>query len=348
MKMPFGLKAWSPSFLRLSVNPFPLFILLAPLWVVKSCGDVQPDTRQEINDILLGNNVVATTGVIPLVADGRTAATIRITASPPVNTSYTIVGDLIDANNKPVLQFDKEGWRQVGTWYEEGYSGTYDEADRHLWLRFKPKISGDYRLKLKSEYFLDLKGAATNSRLPVTVVVTTSQFNGGLLFVTFIASAFLAICFLRLTYFRGRLCYGGKFKFLSSKSRNTRGIYDAGLVSLKLKGRYGYTSARQRRLASPRQYRVILDLAIQDSFGEILFKKDVIGWINFIHSESDEYFTVWMPCLFFRLDQPASLRFRISMPAFVERPDFIEQEWIQFELRDRVVVPWPVGATRIN
>ena len=108
--------------IRRSVQPLPLLILLFPIWLlwllvgreVRSSSPVQINLTRE-------QSVV--TEPLQLVADGDKVTQLNIQFLLPIDISLSLSTEVIDAKGDVLLHFDKERWRETGTWYEDGYSG---------------------------------------------------------------------------------------------------------------------------------------------------------------------------------------------------------------------------------
>lgn len=92
----------------------------------------------------------------PIAIEPQRFGTVRIEVKPDLSPQRWVTYEvqLIDQNDQIVLAGVKNAWRETGTWYEDGESGTWDEADRDaglicncvrpsqlrwrfLWLRFR-------------------------------------------------------------------------------------------------------------------------------------------------------------------------------------------------------------------
>ena len=107
--------------IRRSVQPLPLLILLFPIWLLWLLvgREVRSSSPVQIN---LTHEQSVVTEPLRLVADGDKVTQLNIQVLLPIDTSLSLSTEVIDAKGDVLLHFDKEGWRETGTWYEDGYS----------------------------------------------------------------------------------------------------------------------------------------------------------------------------------------------------------------------------------
>ena len=345
MDSPSGLSHWMSRLPRPSVNPAYLLILLFPCWVLFHWFASQGPRQRDFSMTLLGPDRPVTSAPFPLIANGSDATTISVSAFPPPDTSYNMSLELLDSKGKLLLHADKEGWRETGEWYEDGYSGTYDESDRSFWIRFKPKISGNYNIRLTIESFLSKLNLPVDNSVPVDVQVSSSSSNQGLLFLTFIASGTLALMVLNLSYFRGRCRLRKRAEDVMDVTTNTRAIYPKGIVSIKVSCSFDDISSKFG-VDSQRLSPVHMNLVVVDAMGAVRSRHGITRYLSKSSSEEDDSFYLNYPTIYYQLLQPESLRFRIELPECVE--DTAELDWIELDLRDQVVVPWPVSTCKLS
>lgn len=346
MDSPSGLRQWISWFPSPSVNPVFLLILLFPGWVLVSLGASQGPKHRDFDLTLPSPNKPVSSAPFPLVANGTNVATIRINASPPVDTSYNMSLELLDAKGTLLLQADKEGWRETGVWYEDGYSGTWDESDSSFWLRFKPRESGNFSVRLSVDSMLSTLNQPVSSAIPVSVRVSSSSSDQWLLFITFIASFILACMVLHLSYFQGRRRLMERSDDPMDLSRKTRAVYPPGLMSLHVSCCFENTTSRFG-LQNPLPIAPVhMSLVVIDAIGVVRNNYGITGYLSKSDSEDDDSFYLKFSSVYYQLDQVENLRFRIDLPEKID--DVAELEWIDLDLRDQVVVPWPVSPQKLN
>ena len=94
-------------------------------------------------------------------------------------------------------------------------------------------------------------------------------------------------------------------------------------------------------------FKLPLSLEIIDGNGQILQSEEITLYLNkkSANDEDDPPYWHFKKRLFFYNPTLRSLRFRLSIQ---ERIDCIEQEWIDFDLRDRIVSIRPLSIRRIG
>ena len=92
------------------------------------------------------------------------APRIQLTVRQPIDTSSAVNIELLNENSDVVLSYYKDTWRQTGTWYEGGESGTWDEQDSEISTEFRPGSTGQFRLRLSLEDYLSITNSGGDSR----------------------------------------------------------------------------------------------------------------------------------------------------------------------------------------
>ncbi len=322
---------------------WPLLSLLIPFWPAFS---PPPPRRQLLNQELS----LPSTGDVrvskPFVIEKDAVGAVRLFAwvGLPVNAAVSISTELLNASDQVVLAFDKEGWRERGIWREEGQTGTYDESDNSYKVLFRPKNSGQYRLRFAVDGLEDQAGQPVKAILPLQVNIQDQYTDQGLSAWTFWVSLTIVLLFLNSVYCLGRRRFGGRIDDLLEASSFTRMDYEKGVLMLKLNGRFELTT---RQYTLERKIPLPLDLDITDGNGKILYSEKINIYLKRKSStdEDDPPYWTFQSRLFFSNPKLQSLRFRLSMP---EQISLLEQEWIDFDLRDRVVSMLPLTIRRIG
>ena len=101
--------------IRRSVQPLPLLILLFPIWLLWLLvgREVRSSSPVQIN---LTHEQAVVTEPLRLVADGDKVTQLNIQFLLPIDTSLSLSTEVINAKGDVILHFDKEGWRETGTW----------------------------------------------------------------------------------------------------------------------------------------------------------------------------------------------------------------------------------------
>jgi hypothetical protein len=267
----------------------------------------------------------------------------------PVNSALSLSTELLNASNEVVLAFDKEGWRERGTWNEDGQSGIYDESDSYYEVFIKPNQSGQYRLRFAVDGLEDQAGNALQAQLPLRVDVQDRRIDEGLISWTNLISFGIILMFLNSIYCQGRRRFGGRIDDLLEASSCTRMNYEKGVIMIKIVGRYEIAWKMESSLWKkiPRKERIPLNLEIIDGNGAVVNSEQINICLTkkSASDEDDPPYWHFQKRLFFYNPKLQSLRFRLSMP---ERVGSIEQEWLDFDLRDRIVSMRPLCIRRIN
>ncbi len=322
---------------------WPLLSLLIPFWPGFS---PPPPRRQLLNQELS----LPSTGEVrfskTFVVEKEAVGAVRLFAwvGLPVNAAVSISTELLDATDQVVLAFDKEGWREKGIWQEEGQTGTYDESDSSYQVLFRPNNSGQYRLRFAVDGLEDQAGQPLKAFLPLRVDIQDHYIDQGLSTWTFWMSLAVVLLFLNSVYCQGRRRFGGRIDDLLEASSFTRMNYERGVIMLKLKGRFELTTSQY---TPERQIPLPLDLDITDGNGKVLYTEKINIYLKNKSSadEDDPPYWAFQSRLFFFNPKLQSLRFRLSMP---EQISSLEQEWIDVDLRDRVVSMLPLTIRRIQ
>ncbi len=343
MAQPSGLHKFFQSFKQQPLLLWPLLSLLIPLW--PSFSEPLP-SRQLVNQEL----TLPSTGEVrfskPFVLEENADGAVRLVTfvGLPVNAVVSISTELLDTTNQVVLAFDKEGWRERGIWQEEGQTGIYDESDNSYKVFFRPNKSGQYRLRFAVDGLEDRAGQPIKANLPLRVDIQDQYIDQGLYSWTFWISLAIVLLFLNSVYCQGRRRFGGRIDDLLEASTLTRMNYEKGVIMLKLNGRFEVTTSHY---TLARVIPLPLELGIADGNGKLLHTETINIYLErkSASDEDDPPFWRFKTRLFFFNPDLQSLRFRLSMP---ERVDVLEQEWIDFDLRDRVVSILPLKIRRIG
>lgn len=158
---------------------------------------------------------------------------VRATIPPNSTVSYRL--ELLDPAGQVVLHWLRDGWRETGTWREEGESGSYDESDTAVPLLLRPAVSGAHRLRLQVE---DLRG--TNGQPLVEPVsfqarLMRRRVNAPLLVLTAASGLVTSLCAWMAVFGPSRRRHlvpadGGRLQW--------RADLGPGLVRLHLQARY--------------------------------------------------------------------------------------------------------------
>lgn len=348
MAQPSGVHKLFQSIRQQPLLLWPLLSLLIPLW--PGCSPPEPK-RELLNQelILPSNGEVKFSEPFVLDADAVGATRLFASVGLPVNSAISLTTELLNASNQVVLAFDKEGWRERGIWQEDGESGVYDESDSYYEVLFKPNESGSYRLRFAVDGLEDQAGQAIMVQLPLRVDVQDRRVDQGLANWTFWISLGIVAMFLNSIYCQGRRRHGGRIDDLCETSMFTRMNYERGVIMIKMTGRFELLSGidLESYKRTSRSIKLPLSMEIMDGSGAVLQSETINLYLNkkSASDEDDPPFWQFKKRLFFYNPRLRNLRFRLSIP---ERIGSLEQEWIDFELRDRIVSMRPLMIRRIQ
>jgi hypothetical protein len=317
--------------LALLLPLLPLLVLLASL--------LTPRQRQLL---ILDDGVPVLSQPFRLEAGWLGSPRLDLRAELPPNSAMALAVDLLDGADRPVLQLSKEGWRERGTWREDGESGTYDEQDADLALTLRPPASGDYRLQLVREELEGATGGEVPGPLRVWLEVRNHSVDRGLLLITAFCAALVARILWAAVYGDCRLRRRVRADEASLALREVLG--GAGLLRLVVRARYEepYHPPLPRR-TPPAE--VPLELRLTDDRGRVLLQDKRTVWLQHWSGEDDSWWTVtsrWH----LQLAEPGSVRVWTALPAELAGGG-LELEWIDLLLEDGVVTPWLVPATAL-
>ena len=162
-----------------------LLLLAIPAFLLVTSGGNR-SFRSEVTLSSKGQNQL--TAPFQLKQGWFGAPRIALRVRQPVNTSSVVNVELLNAQNELALSFYKDTWRETGTWYEGGESGSWDEQDTGLSMEFRPGESATFRLRLSLDDFMTIGGpwagqtTAPGQSVPILVEIYSNQLNIGLLF----------------------------------------------------------------------------------------------------------------------------------------------------------------------
>ncbi|MFS6827413.1 hypothetical protein [Cyanobium sp. ATX-6F1] len=208
----------APPVQRFAVVRWPLLAALLPLLplLVLLLTLLLPRERQMLS--LVGDGPVESQPFH--LQDGWLGSPrLDLRAELPPNSSLLLDVDLLDAAGQPVLQLSKEGWRELGTWSEEGESGTYDEQDDALTLNLRPRVGGSYRLRLQNQDLLGVAGVPLSDPLLIRLSVENHSVDRPLLLITALVAAVLVVMLWRAVYGDCRLRFHRRFDEATGSER---------------------------------------------------------------------------------------------------------------------------------
>lgn len=265
---------------------------------------------------------------------------ISLRADLPPDTAMELEADLLDPGGTVVLQFSQEGWRQTGTWAEDGAIGTWDESDAAMAVALRPRRSGPHRLRLTLADLIDSAGRPRAEPISVRLEVRNHSVDAPLLWFT--AAVSLAMVWILLvSVYRGwrqRRLVRVEEARLGLRLR----VGGPGLLQLVLRARWERPTSDRPPLAALEA--VALSFTVSDELGRCRLSEH--RTITAFHgsSEGDHWLSL-SETFHLQVDEPQSLRFRFDLPERLEDGgEPWEIEWCQLVLEDGVVTAFPVAA----
>jgi hypothetical protein len=251
--------------------PLPLALLpLLPL-ALALLAALAPVQRQRL--LLPDRDRTLLSPPFHLEAGGLGGARIQLRAELPPDSSMELQLDLLDAAGRVELQLQQQGWRERGSWSEDGESGSYDEAQADLLLLLRPRHSGMHRLRLQLTDHRDAAGQPLSGPLALQLEVRNHSVDGPLLLITALAGAVLVRIFQASLAASCRLRRRRRVEGEQLGLRLSLG--GPGLVRLRLRGRYG-PAAKPTATLPRRLLQVPLQLRLRDARGRSLLEQDLL------------------------------------------------------------------------
>lgn len=261
----------------------------------------------------------------------------------PPDSAMALAVELLDARGAVQLQLTQDGWRETGTWVEDGESGTYDESQSELQLPLRPQRSGDYRLRLVLEDFSDDAQPQRPPLLRLHLAVHNHRVDAGLLLFTALISALL----LRLHVLAETRHCRRRWWRRSDDDRHSLRLEagGAGLLRLRLRGRY----EKPDRVTAPlveTHLQVPLRLRLSDAWGTTLLEHQETVRLQ-SRGSADAAWWLAEASVHVRLPERTELGIWARLP---ERPASaaLEMEWLELVVEDGVRTPRPVPVFALN
>ncbi|MFL0793411.1 MAG: hypothetical protein AB8B70_09635 [Prochlorococcus sp.] len=262
---------------------------------------------------------------------------IDLQAKLPANSSMGLSVELLDQNGDLVLELEKEGWREIGTWVEDGESGTYDESDSSLKLDLRPISDGPHRLRLTLEEFSDAAAQPLQPPLQLQLLVNNHSVDLPLLLITAGLSLLLVLFFWQSIY--GDCRQRSQRRLVDDRVSSRFSACGPGLLRIKVLGRY---ELPDRLLGRKPEWvsSVSLVLRITNAWGELLLEDQLPLQLNKKSDEDDTWWTVNSGPIHLFLGKISNLRFWAALPDPLANG--CELEWIELLVEDGATTPWPV------
>lgn len=232
---------------------------------------------------------------------------------------------LIDKQGKIVASAIDEDWKESGTWYEDGESGTWRESDLQggIDLRLPHAEKIDVAIAL-----LERNQTEINTPSPVSfrIKIQNNVIERGVLAWGGICSGILAICALGATQASGKKIVSKRIKDSDPFGRGKVGGAD-NLVRVKIKTKLDEHTPRN----------INVNLAINNSYGERVFNNTYNVRVMVVRKNDEVSGTANLK-LFFVLEPYDSYGFQVNVTP--DRP----VDWTHLEVRQRCKT---VGETEV-
>ncbi len=265
---------------------------------------------------------------------------ISLRAELPPDTAMELEADLLDRAGTVVLQFSQEGWRQTGTWAEDGATGTWDESEAAMAVALRPRTAGPHRLRLTLADLLDSAGLPRSEPITLRLEVRNHSVDAPLLWFTAVVSLAM-VWILQASVYRGwrqRRLVRVEEARLGLRLR----VGGPGLLQLVLRARWERPSSDRPPLADLQP--VELTFTVSDELGRCRLNEQ--RTITPFHgsSEGDHWLSL-AETFHLRVEEPQSLRFRFDLPERLQDGgEPWEIEWSELVLEDGVVTAFEVAA----
>jgi hypothetical protein len=245
-----ALAAFLLSFLTLIVSPFFQRTLL---YKTVTASEGEPFKLEPVQ--LSANSI----GAMSVDAEAQIAA----------NEWVTFEIQLLDQSGKIVAAGIKEGWRETGSWYEDGESGTYDESDTLGGMDVKAKKDEKLTVAIALLEYGTVQGTELDKPVPFQVTVKSGVMDVGYFWFGTIGSFFLWLMTMVAAKKSGKKVINEKINDSDPTGRATVGGENK-LVRVIVEIEADETSPSQLEVC----------LFVNDAYGEQIFAESVAVNVN--------------------------------------------------------------------
>lgn len=284
---------------------WPLFTLLlpvAPLLLILPSAWQEPQRQP----LLLADDEPVLSRPFRLESGWLGSPSLELNAELPKDSSAVLNVSLLDGQGRTRLDLSKDAWREIGTWREEGTSGTYDESDAAVPLELRPDRAGDFRLRVVLDELLDAAGKPRTDPVMASLSVRNHNLDGGLLAGTSFVAALMVVLLWKSVYGD---CRRRVVRVDEGAIDLRLPVGGAGLLRLSVQARY---EPREEGGESPYPSATPLRLRLDDRLGRSRLDSD--GTLDLRRSSNDG--DVWWSGsaeFLFRLGEPDNLRLRVEL-----------------------------------
>lgn len=262
---------------------------------------------------------------------------LQVEATIPQDTSLTYQLELLDPTGKVVLDLRRDGWRETGTWTEDGESGTYDESDTVVPLLLRPAASGPHRLRLRLEELSGADGRPRQEPAGFRARLDPHRVNAPLLLLTALSGLVCSVCAWMAIYghCRRRHCLR-----LEEGRARLRADLGPGLVRLWLVARYEPEADAGLPESVP------LRLQVHDGLGRLRLRHEQRLPLTAL-TVNDDALRFGLQRLLLRLPERGNLALQLELPeALGPEPNALAR--LSLTVEDGVRLPWPQPVLELD
>jgi hypothetical protein len=262
---------------------------------------------------------------------------LQVEATIPQNTNLTYQLELLDPAGQVVLELRRDGWRETGTWTEDGESGTYDERDTAVPLLLRPAADGPHRLRLRLEELSGADGRPVAEPVGFQARLATHRVNAPLLLLTAATGLVCSVCAWMAFYSHCRRCHVLRLEEGRARLRTDLG---PGLVRLWLEVRY------EPEWDGVLPESVRLRLQVRDGLGRDRLRRAEPLPLT-ARTSNDSTLRFARARLVLRLPERCNLALQVELPESLgPARDALEQ--LCLTVQDGVRLPWPQPVLELD
>jgi hypothetical protein len=259
------------------------------------------------------------------------AMSVDAEAQIAANEWVTFEIQLLDQSGKIVAAGIKEGWRETGSWYEDGESGTYDESDTLGGMDVKAKKDEKLTVAIALLEYGTAEGTDIDKPVPFQVTVKSGVMDVGYFWFGTIGSFVLWLSTIVAAKKSGKKVINEKINDSDPTGRATVGGENK-LVRVKVEIEADETTPSQLEVC----------LFVNDAYGEQIFTESVAVNVS-IQKENGKFQKATANLnRYFTFPQTASYGFHVEVHPDepIDRTKLI--------VKDGVRTLFPVGVVEIG
>jgi hypothetical protein len=206
---------------------------------------------------------------VQVSANSIGAMSVDAIAQIAANEWVTFEIQLLDQNGKIVAAGIKEGWRETGSWYEDGESGSYDESDTLGGMDVKAKKDEKLTVAIALLEYGTAQGIDIDKPVPFQVTVKSGVMDVRYLWFGTIGSFFLWLMTILAAKKSGKKVINEKINDSDPTGRATVGGENK-LVLVQVEIEADETTPNQLEVC----------LFVNDAYGEQIFAESVVVNVN--------------------------------------------------------------------